>query len=129
MSRGLGALERAILQALSAPRELWRFGYFDSPHLAEGIGDLREVADRLWQHQGSAYRTRASFQASFSRAVRGLLRRDLLQPLAVVPLQWTFGTQERFKKYRQWHQWEREKRPEGAVLLWASPQVRFVRKC
>jgi hypothetical protein len=69
MSPGLGTLQRAILEAL--PTAEVYIGVYDVRRLK------REVADQ-WNAWYGAYLT-ASFEASFSRAVRTLIARGYVE--------------------------------------------------
>jgi hypothetical protein len=64
MSRGLGKLQRAILEALP------------TTEIYAGVYDLSALK-RALAEPGSCYT--ASFEAAFSRAVRTLMARGLLQ--------------------------------------------------
>jgi hypothetical protein len=82
MSRGLGKLQRAILEVLP-----------DHPADYAEVYDLRAIKWTLAYRWGAVYRDwciDAAFEAAFSRAVRTLvtrrlLRRTLYQPVGQTP--------------------------------------------
>ncbi len=91
MSRGLGSLQRHILGHLvgRAGGDVvkdsgdWRI------RLGPGIHDLRQVSQAMARQHGGishAHFVSCSWQASFSRAVRGLETRGLVKVLSTVPV-------------------------------------------
>jgi hypothetical protein len=82
MSRGLGSLQRAILEVLP-----------DHPADYIGVYDVRAMKWTLARRWGAVYGDwciSAEFEASFSRAMRtlvtrGLIQRTLYQPLGHTP--------------------------------------------
>jgi hypothetical protein len=87
MSRGLGRLQRAILEVLQAHEPVTEFRYHGhtfTPTIA-GLYDLRElapmIAQRCQQSPGDG-----AFSAALSRAVRGLARRGWLRPRQQIPI-------------------------------------------
>jgi hypothetical protein len=107
MSRGLGKLQREILDALE-PAAKWAAtalytgkGYRDgegnvrarSRHvtLKPGVYDLRATLRYMAKQRGATYANGSfvnnSFQASFSRAARGLVERGYLTEYSLVPIE------------------------------------------
>jgi len=139
MSRGIGALQRRILETLDEARAAmptYRGAQFDL-HVAElswiGTGqtyirlpgdvyDLRCSAKYLAGRSGNLDfgSITKPFQASFSRAVRGLVQRHLLTPLWLVPVaeiqRW--GTPDRDLMFLA----------DGPYFQWNSRQIRFVKR-
>jgi hypothetical protein len=101
MSKGLGWLQQEILNSLSQAKNtesfytgkgFWGDGYvhahgFDVV-LDDQVYDLRETLKHLAKKHEKIYASyvRGSFQASFSRAVKSLLKRGYLKQLYIVPL-------------------------------------------
>ncbi len=115
MSRGLGKLQRDILNTLEeAKQDMFNYtgsyrqenignykGWkWDRPGwvvcrnriilLADHVYDLRASMKYLAAKQGQTYcrgnYTNGKFQAAFSRAVKGLIARGLIEPLGLVPI-------------------------------------------
>lgn len=122
MGRGLGALQREVLETLDEAKATitsyhgglsWKYGWkcnWDGDRfvwkqenvpgwvacwghevrLAEDVYDLRASMLYIARKRGATYcrgaYVKPSFQSSFCRAVRGLVKRGLLAPLQVVPL-------------------------------------------
>jgi hypothetical protein len=86
VSKGLGRLQREIIAAETP-------GAFEVDglkfELRKDVIDLRRVVTLLaGKHNAYTHCTfvRPSFQAAFSRAVKGLVRRGLIEKLTVVPV-------------------------------------------
>ena len=152
MSRGLGWLQREILDTLdearaakpvyrggtSAGREMfrdwlkasagdrnddvdfdagpgWVVTYSTELQLPEGVYDLRASCAFLATRHDATYAgryLRGSFQASFSRAVRGLVQRGHLQWVDHLSFVWNDGGDPTVMQPIRWHR----------------PQRRFVRR-
>jgi len=91
MSSGLGAMQRRILDALAV-----RLGgdRVDENHIASfglalGVHDLRQVSKAMARDHGGIYNgsfVTGKWQASFSRAVAGLVARGYISAPSLVPL-------------------------------------------
>jgi len=130
MSKGLGKMQHAILENLDAAqthnrhpndvRWLWYSPVIEL-RLAEGIYDLRDTSRylrRLWRVD---YQTERRFQAAFSRAVRTLIHRKLLEPVTLIPIERVFthyGAQAYFLHDLS----------EGTYWLRNRQQTRFVKR-
>jgi hypothetical protein len=93
MSRGLGGLQRQILESLDAAREAqesydrgWVLYQRVDMHLIEGVYDLRCVSTYVARQRRYTPYEREAFYPRFSRAVHGLVQREFLTPLTTVPL-------------------------------------------
>jgi hypothetical protein len=87
VSRGLGRLQVEILERLQPTGWVTAYGHRFEP--APHVYDLRAVLPVLTSlHNAYSHCrfVRPAFQASFSRAVRGLLRRGVLARLSLVPV-------------------------------------------
>ena len=85
MSRGLGRVQVAVLDYLHARRGDDHIGGLGEPLfiLGPGIHDMRRVAEEMMSRKGLS---EPRSQAAFSRAVRTLVERGLLEPLSLVPV-------------------------------------------
>lgn len=121
MSRGLGRLQLEILESISSPNpiEEWTEAYKRRFRLMEPACDLRAVLrETAKMHNAYSYGcVKSTYQASFSRAVRGLLRRGLLKRLWLVPV-------AEIDKYSRRESFERLS--DGTYLMVPERQVRFV---
>jgi len=135
MSRGLGGLQREILKHLGDPiREgsvsnaLQHYDdetvvYGMALTLGPGVHDLRHVSRVVARERDVRRFDKNKFQAAFSRAVRSLVCRGILEVLWLVPLD---GSGVHFC-------WDRARRgkverlSDGEYLRWQSRQARFVR--
>jgi hypothetical protein len=104
MSRGLGKLQRQILEHLEDPLPAYEGTGMSEARvygadciLGDGIYDLRWVSKRVWRklvNSPATMRGRSgmdgdrsrAYDAAFSRAVKGLVKRRILWPLDTVPL-------------------------------------------
>lgn len=103
MSRGLGKLQRSILASLNESRCEDRYRGIDchdtrcvlfrgwTIRLAAGVFDMRAVQKCLARKAGKVYcgggnYVRDSFQASFCRAMHGLVSRGYLQFPSLIPV-------------------------------------------
>jgi hypothetical protein len=93
MSRGLGGLQRQILESLDVARDAqesydrgWVLHQCVDMRLREDVYDLRVVAVYVARQRRYPYGQRATFSPMFSRAVHGLVQRGLLTPVTFVPL-------------------------------------------
>ena len=136
MSRGLGKLQRDILNTFGEAREYFKsekcryrgmaWGGVDylihngreikvKPYVYDLRASLKYLALKYNRLYGANY-VDVVFQASFSRAVKLLIERGLIQPLSMIPLDDVFGG------------------PDMSVVhslsdgLWAFPgrQIRFI---
>ena len=161
MSRGLGPLQRQILESLAVARaavpfypgcgasgpglpsalqgtpaaEGWIWVGQSCLHLAPGVYDLRGTLAYLLQQSGTPRqqwtaqdRLSNPREAAFSRAIRTLVRRTLLEPLWFVP----FDVVDPHFFRAQDVEWCQD--PDGTkrqYLLWPTQkQIRFVQhKC
>jgi hypothetical protein len=86
------------------------------------VYDLRCSAKYLARQSGALDResTTMPFKASFSRAVRGLVQRQLLTPLWLVPVaevqRWGFPDRDLLEL------------ADGTYFRWESRQIRFVKR-
>jgi hypothetical protein len=157
MSRGLGTMQRAILDTLDEARQaapIYPGSGYSQTGLActQGIcGQTRDAAGWLWVGHScvllvpGVYDLRASmsylvqrtgrershfarggltisnpFEAAFSRAVRGLVSRQYVTPLWLVPIEgWD-------RDYMREH--DLEWLDDGAYFRWVSRQIRFVKR-
>ena len=101
MSRGLGTMQRRILDTLQTAKDECRSYHgvgqcwFDAAPwvqyrgarvlLAEGVFDLRASSRYLARRHGIAH-LEGAFQASFGRSVHSLIRRGLLVAPVLVPI-------------------------------------------
>jgi len=85
VSRGLGRVQVAVLDYLHARRGDDHIGGLGEPLfiLGPGIHDMRRVAEEMTSRKGLS---EPRSQAAFSRAVRTLVERGLLEPLSLVPV-------------------------------------------
>ena len=85
MSQGLGRVQVAVLDYLHARRGDDHIGGLGEPLfiLGPGIHDMRRVAEEMTSRKGLS---EPRSQAAFSRAVRTLVERGLLEPLSLVPV-------------------------------------------
>jgi hypothetical protein len=93
MSRGLGILQREILESVEPARAAqpsydrgWVLYRRVDMQLSEGIYDLRVVSDYVRRQHGYRGETAHTFAPMFSRAVHELIVRGLLQAVTAVPL-------------------------------------------
>jgi hypothetical protein len=105
MSRGLGKIEREILTTLNKTEEADHFsyrgkGYSYNPgwvfyngynvKLADDVYDLRAILKYMAIKNEKTYcrnsYVEGSFQASFSRAVKNLIKRKMLLKLSLIPI-------------------------------------------
>jgi hypothetical protein len=128
MSKGLGKLQREIISHLADPipatgwsreGELRAGGVCFIP--VPGVYDLRSVSHTMARQRGLKFVDWSPpLQAAFSRAVRSMVRRGILEKVELVPV-------ERVTY------WERHRRcsvhelSDGCFLDWSPRQVRFVR--
>lgn len=132
MSRGLGSLQRQILESLDAAREAqesydrgWVLYQRVDMHLIEGVYDLRVVSHYVARQRRYTPYERETFYPRFSRAVHGLVQRGLLTPLTTVPLDdVTFRQKDAEFAYAPFLSWGAE-RP---YFRWPSRQLRFVKR-
>jgi hypothetical protein len=131
MSKGLGKLQRDILTHLKDPL-LEKVGttyagettaYGTTFLLGADVYDLHNVAVILERLYGRSMFNRHILQAAFSRAVRSLLRRGVLERVSLVPV-----AKECFQ-WRRDPRWRVEELSDGRYLLWRDRQARFVRLC
>jgi hypothetical protein len=132
MSKGIGHLQREILTHLEDPisaktgqrddGEVTVYGCGFVP--ANGVYDLRHVFKCLevLHNRTDPDWNKAVFQAAFSRAVRSLVRRGILEALWLIPI------------VRVCFYWRKDCRfqveclNDGSYVRWHSRQVRFVRR-
>ncbi len=121
MSRGIGSLQRAICDTLAARpgadeiesgcRRAW---------LADGVHDLRTVSHEMAKVMGGIFHNQyhtAAWQASFSRAVAGLVSRKMIESLSLVPL----------RDFESDYPARIEYLSDCEYLNWPGRQCRFVR--
>lgn len=144
MSRGLGRMQRLVLDELKArsggdmvgdrneqskdmANELKsEYGVWLCDRYAQlkpGVHDLRCVCYQLAvKHGGISHAnfTSPEWQASFSRAVKGLHARGYIEVINVVPVQW--AREDGFSKLDVHHL------ADGTYIVWNSRQKRFC-KC
>lgn len=135
MSRGLGKLQRQILEHLEDPLPIAPESgvsettlYSAECILGNGVYDLRWVSKKVLRERTNAQdvtwlgltverygeRTRA-YDAAFSRAVKGLLKRRILWPVVSVPVS------------VQWRKRKNSHVTNDYEIQWWSRQVRFVK--
>lgn len=141
MSRGIGTLQRKILATLEeAKRDTWHYpgsyreeNWSNSPtwrwdrpgwvtyrgarfRLADEVYDLRASLVYLAEREGGYSHARfvaPTFQAAFSRAVKGLCERGFLRVLTLVPV-------------AEYERGRLESLADGEYMLLACRQRRFV---
>lgn len=148
MSRGLGKLQRQILEHLEDPLPAYEGTGMSEARvygadciLGDGIYDLRWVSKRVWRklvNSPATMRGRSgmdgdrsrAYDAAFSRAVKGLVKRRILWPLDTVPLIVTYRRRnnsriqvEEVEKSR----FNSEPARNGELQQWECRQVRFVK--
>jgi hypothetical protein len=122
MSRGLGSLQREILAALMARKggdRVFSYGW-GAVWLAEDVHDLRAVIREMAKTTGRTYGAGFvcnRFAAASSRAIAGLVRRDLIEPLSLVPV---ISRSEDCRLHIH-------HLADGHFIEWKSHQRRFVR--
>jgi hypothetical protein len=132
MSHGLGIFQRQILASLEPARAAqpsydrgWVLYRRVDMQLIEGVYDLRIVSKYLRAHRQIPRWQGERFAPMFSRAVRGLVARGLLQPVTTVPL-----VEVRYRRpcddgasipFVGWAH-------DHACLYWRSRQLRFVKR-
>jgi hypothetical protein len=132
MSRGLGVLQREILESLEPARAAqpsydcgWVLYRRVDMQLIEGVYDLRIVSKYLRAHRQIPQWQGERFAPMFSRAVHGLVARGLLQPVTTVPL-----VEVRYRRpcdesadipFVGWDN-------DHDCLYWRSRQLRFVKR-
>jgi len=92
MSRGIGRMQQLIVGALSSRPGGDAFGgsWNDDFVLAQGIHDLRQVSKELARTNGGIIYCsfiEPKWEASFSRAIRSLQKRKMLEFPSLLPLQ------------------------------------------
>lgn len=120
MSRGLGHLQRKILDTLATRPggDMLIDGDGARAWLAEGAHDLRMVSRKMAAQITPCQSEAESWSASFSRAVAGLADRRELNILWLVPLE---AVEPEFA-------WPSIDLAGGIYLQWFSRQRRFVGK-
>jgi hypothetical protein len=106
MSKGLGKMQRLIVAELEKPGGYRRGKYGEPPFVMEGIHDLREIVRSLALANGKAYAgyicgqnfVEGAWQTSFSRAIRELRKRGLLDIIRSE----TNKKQVRFVRLKNW---------------------------
>ena len=121
MSKGLGYLQREIIDTLAGRPggDMIVDGCGRRAWLADGVHDLRAISREMTRAAGTLdceYAT-SVWQVSFSRAVSGLLRRELIEVLWRVPL---YAIEPEFA-------WPSTEFAGDIHLNWFSRQRRFVR--
>lgn len=121
MSRGIGHLQQAILDTLAArPGGDEIENRYSRAWLADDVHDLRTVSHEMAQVMGGISHQHfhtGAWQASFSRAVAGLVRRKMLESLSLVPL----------RDFEADYPVRIEYLSDGEYLNWTSRQCRFAR--
>jgi hypothetical protein len=130
MSKGLGRMQHAIMDNLDTaqayntlPNDIRWFWYSQviELRLAEGVYDLRQTSRylrRLWHID---FMTERRFQAAFSRAVRTLIARKLLEPVTMVPIV------DEFTHYGA-STWFLHHLADGTYWIRNQQQTRFVKR-
>jgi hypothetical protein len=132
MSRGLGVLQREILDSLDAARQAqascdrgWVLYRRVDMLLCEDIYDVRVVAHYLRARRHIPAWQGERFAPMFSRAVHGLVARGLLEPVTTVPLVEVVYQrpcdEETSMPFLGWDQ-------DHDCLYWRSRQLRFVKR-
>ena len=123
MSRGLGAIQREILDTLDEARlkylgpngYTWYLNCYVS--LRPDVYDMRATADYLMRLRGMNWHE-GPFQASLSRAIHSLVKRGILTRLRMVPITRCLNTVRRCDLIHEHH---------GELFLeYGTPQIRFV---
>ena len=121
MSRGIGNLQRAILGTLAArPGGDVIENRYRRAWLADGVHDLRTVSHEMAKVMGGISHhdyVSGAWQASFSRAVAGLVRRKMIESISLVPL----------RDFETDYPARIEYLADGEYLNWTSRQCRFAR--
>jgi hypothetical protein len=129
MSRGLGALQREILDSLDAARTAqephdrgWVLYHTVDMRIIEGVYDLRVVSAYVRRQRHYTLRTAHNFAPMFSRAIHGLVARGALHPVWHVPL-----IDVRFRHADTWAPFL-SCTMERWYFHWPSRQLRFVKR-
>jgi hypothetical protein len=143
MSKGLGKLQRAILDSLDIAKNSTEYykgrGHLNMPFIkaygyniviADGVYDLRETIKYLAKKNQKTFcrgaYVKEIYQVSFSRAVRTLVKRNLLKPLWLVPLK---EVEEKIvETYGNFYNMRVMKLKDRWYLIFRERQIRFVEK-
>jgi hypothetical protein len=143
MSKGLGKLQREILEALEEAKIkaldvenlyyngmglTWKPGWVfykgRDVKIPDDVYDLRVTVKFLAKKYGKTYcrgcYVESSFQASFSRAVKSLIKRQILKKLDLVPILEV--------KPKNNLIYDRILLLKDGLYIWAGKQTRFIHK-